>query len=319
MTGEPGWSCSLRIDQPGRTREGESEALLELAHATWPRLKTTADEGNHRRQPLFDSGGGRKKIVRVGTTSGPDDRHLPHSTDSQPPTTHPATKMTSSISSLRGVLCRSLARHTLPAASIAHPLPSTPLPLLRLSCRPAQPPRPPPTAAAAARSFHVAPALRSTKPAKKKQSKSEAGKAAKQLAVAQKARAARRDKGTAQEDPKLPAFRRVVLQVRRVPAPLRMGRNRHLRHWTIHRAWNLLRRQQREARARILMRQWQSMRAACEELRLTAGPGARDEGYLYRVAMEKKGVYGHNGIPIEYARPQTETPARQPWNHDWKR
>ncbi|KAL8344904.1 hypothetical protein RB601_005105 [Gaeumannomyces tritici] len=226
--------------------------------------------------------------------------------------------MATTISSLRGSLHRSLARRILPAALRPQPLP-TPLPLSR---RPtATLPTPPPPAS---RPFHAHAPLRNMKPPKKGGGgKSEAAKTAKAALAAQKARvAARRDKAAAganQADPKLLAFRRVVLQVRRVPAPLRMGRNRHLRHWTVDRAWNLLRRQQREARTRCLMRQWQSMRAACEELRLTAGPGARDEGYLYRVAMEKKGVYGHNGVPIEYARPQTETPPRQPWNHDWKR
>lgn len=103
------------------------------------------------------------------------------------------------------------------------------------------------------------------------------------------------------------------------PPPLRMARSRHLRHWTIHRAWLLHQRRLREARERELMRMQQGMSAACEELRKTSGPGTRDEGYLYRVAMEKKGVYGPNGIPIEYARLQTETPAREPWNHDWVR
>lgn len=110
-----------------------------------------------------------------------------------------------------------------------------------------------------------------------------------------------------------------VLSPRRIPPPLRMGRNRHLRHWTIHRAWLLFRRREREARERNLMRQYQSMHAACEELRLTAGPGTRDEGYLFRVAMEKIGVWGLRGVPIEYARAQTETPAKVAWNHDWKR
>lgn len=105
----------------------------------------------------------------------------------------------------------------------------------------------------------------------------------------------------------------------RVRPPLRMARNRHLRHWTIHRAWLLFRRQRRERRERELMQQYQAMHNACEALRLTEGPGTRPEGYLYRVAMEKKGVYGHAGVPIEYARAQVETPAREPWNHDWKR
>jgi len=106
---------------------------------------------------------------------------------------------------------------------------------------------------------------------------------------------------------------------RNIPPPLRMARNRHLRHWTIHRGWLMFRRKQREERERNLMRQFQSMSAACEELRLTNGPGTRDMGYLYRVAMEKKGVYGHHGIPIEYARAQTDTPPKTPWNHEWKR
>ncbi|KAH6631452.1 hypothetical protein F5144DRAFT_571113 [Chaetomium tenue] len=110
-----------------------------------------------------------------------------------------------------------------------------------------------------------------------------------------------------------------ILSPNRIPPPLRMGRNRHLRHWTIHRAWLLFRRREREARERNLMRQHQSMSAACEELRLTSGPGTRGEGYLYRMAMEKKGVYGLHGVPVEYARAQTETPARVAWNHDWKR
>jgi large subunit ribosomal protein L40 len=64
---------------------------------------------------------------------------------------------------------------------------------------------------------------------------------------------------------------------------------------------------------------YQSMNSACEELRNTSGPGTRPEGYLYRVAMEKHGLYGHNGVPIEYARMQTETPARVAWNHEWTR
>lgn len=128
-------------------------------------------------------------------------------------------------------------------------------------------------------------------------------------------------RGNETSDPKMMnmALHFKVLTTRRIPAPLRMARNRHLRHWTIHRAWLLFRRREREIRERTLMRQYQSMNAACEELRLTAGPGSRDEGYLYRVAMEKKGVYGLDGVPIEYARAQTETPARVAWDHDWKR
>lgn len=110
-----------------------------------------------------------------------------------------------------------------------------------------------------------------------------------------------------------------VLSPRRIPAPLRMARNRYLRHWTIHRAWLMFRRREREAREMVWMRQYQSMNRACEELRLTSGPGTRDEGSLLRTALEKKGVYGLKGIPIEYTRAQTETPGKVAWNHDWKR
>ncbi|KAI8629493.1 hypothetical protein F5Y19DRAFT_83920 [Xylariaceae sp. FL1651] len=104
---------------------------------------------------------------------------------------------------------------------------------------------------------------------------------------------------------------------RAIPAPLRFARNRALRHWTIHRAWLLYQRKERVRREQELERMYQSMHNAMEELRKTSGPGTRDEGFLYRVALEKHGLYGHDGVPIEYARPQTETPAREPWNHDW--
>ena len=103
------------------------------------------------------------------------------------------------------------------------------------------------------------------------------------------------------------------------PPPLRMARLRHLRHWTIHRAWMLFRRRQREGTERERQRINAGMWNACEELRLTAGPDSRGEGYLYRVAMEKKGVWGTSGVPIEYARFQTEYPATNAWDHDWKR
>ncbi|KAL7921787.1 hypothetical protein ACQKWADRAFT_294465 [Trichoderma austrokoningii] len=103
------------------------------------------------------------------------------------------------------------------------------------------------------------------------------------------------------------------------PPPLRMARLRYLRHWTIHRAWQLFRRKQHEAIDKERSRMHAGMYNACEELRKTVGPGSRAEGYLYRVAMEKKGVYGLEGVPIEYARFQTDSPAKEAWNHEWKR
>ncbi|KAK4159247.1 hypothetical protein QBC43DRAFT_362074 [Cladorrhinum sp. PSN259] len=127
-------------------------------------------------------------------------------------------------------------------------------------------------------------------------------------------------RGDEPRDPKMINLMRhlAVLNPKRIPAPLRMARNRYLRHWTIHRAWLMFRRKEREARERNWMRQYQSMNRACEELRLTSGPGSREQGYLFRIAMEKKGTYGLKGVPIEYARAQVDTPPRVAWNHDWK-
>ncbi|KAJ5239765.1 hypothetical protein N7468_004384 [Penicillium chermesinum] len=86
-------------------------------------------------------------------------------------------------------------------------------------------------------------------------------------------------------------------------APLRFSRNRYLRHWTIHRAWQLLQAKQRRNQELELQRQYQSMHAACEELRTGAGDG----GKLFRVAMNKKGVFSEM-FPIEYGRMQTDYP-----------
>ncbi|KAL1656583.1 hypothetical protein SLS61_001049 [Didymella pomorum] len=122
------------------------------------------------------------------------------------------------------------------------------------------------------------------------------------------------------------------------PRPLHFSRNRYLRHWTIHRAWMLFLRKRRWAEERELERQYMSMRAACEHLRLMdsngnkvseeeaggQGPDAgrlgvrgREVGRLYRSAMIKRGIWG--SVPIEYARVQTDYPSRQGWNHEWTR
>ncbi|KAH1637910.1 hypothetical protein KXV31_004364 [Aspergillus fumigatus] len=98
------------------------------------------------------------------------------------------------------------------------------------------------------------------------------------------------------------------------PRPLRFSRTRYLRHWTIHRAWQLYQAQQRRARQLELQRQWQAMNAACEELRTGAGDG----GKLFRISMNKRGVY-KDMFPIEYGRMQTEGPSKEGWNHEWKR
>ncbi|KAI8953655.1 hypothetical protein F4801DRAFT_103968 [Xylaria longipes] len=135
----------------------------------------------------------------------------------------------------------------------------------------------------------------------------------------QSSKKGRKGKGKGGDGPDPRILNLKAAMPRAVPAPLRFARNRALRHWTIHRAWLLFQRNERERRAHELERMYQSMSNACEELRNTSGPGTREEGYLYRVAMEKHGMYGHHAVPIEYARPQTETPARQPWNHEWTR
>lgn len=93
-------------------------------------------------------------------------------------------------------------------------------------------------------------------------------------------------------------------------------------------------------------RQYASMRSACEALRLINEDGVtveepsaviagrksgteqwgadwrdskgRGVGRLYRLAMFKGGD-ASEGVPIEYARIQTDWPRREGWDHDWKR
>ena len=83
------------------------------------------------------------------------------------------------------------------------------------------------------------------------------------------------------------------------------------------------------------------MRAACEELRKLAvshvdgegvyaqqfEPGLAAGGRLYRQAANREGNFARwdvhkgmkGGVPIEYARAQTETPPRDGWDHAWTR
>jgi len=89
---------------------------------------------------------------------------------------------------------------------------------------------------------------------------------------------------------------------------------------TIHRAWQLFQGKRRKEVEDELERQYTAMRNACEALRVTGDDGMVDgvnTGRLYRIAMNKTGVW--QGIPIEYARLQTEWPSKAGWNHDWKR
>ncbi|KAJ5155518.1 hypothetical protein N7492_008321 [Penicillium capsulatum] len=98
------------------------------------------------------------------------------------------------------------------------------------------------------------------------------------------------------------------------PRPLRFSRNRYLRHWTIHRAWQLFQAKQRRHQELELERQYQAMQSACEELRTGAGDGGR----LFRKSMNKKGIF-QDLFPIEYGRLQTDYPPAEGWNHEWKR
>ncbi|RMZ71515.1 Ribosomal L28 L40 mitochondrial [Pyrenophora seminiperda CCB06] len=125
------------------------------------------------------------------------------------------------------------------------------------------------------------------------------------------AKMAKRSKGPA-TDPRIVNIR-YHLQHPLTPRPLHFSRNRFLRHWTIHRAWMLFLRKRRWAEERELERQYMSMRAACEHLRLLdnngnrvseaeaggQGPDAgrlgtrgREVGRLYRSAMLKRGGVG---------------------------
>lgn len=97
-------------------------------------------------------------------------------------------------------------------------------------------------------------------------------------------------------------------------------------------------RKRRRAEELELERQYNSMSAACEHLRLMdsngmlvskdkaggqgadagrLGPMGTEVGRLYRAAMLKRNIWG--SVPIEYARAQTDFPSRDGWNHEWTR
>lgn len=74
------------------------------------------------------------------------------------------------------------------------------------------------------------------------------------------------------------------------------------------------------------------MREACEALRLIDQDGmtaeererlgepveqGKEMGRLYRLAMRKAGIW--DGVPVEYARLQTETPPKNGFNEGWTR
>ncbi|TKA43932.1 hypothetical protein B0A54_05693 [Friedmanniomyces endolithicus] len=140
-----------------------------------------------------------------------------------------------------------------------------------------------------------------------------------------------KDKGRPKTDMRITVIR-YHLKHPLTPRPLRFSRNRARRHWTIHRAWRLYQTKLRLSRQIELERQYNSMAAACEALRLVDGHGLTAEersrvgepdvsegdkevGRLYRIAMRKDDIW--KGVPIEYARIQTDTPPRNGWNHAW--
>lgn len=101
---------------------------------------------------------------------------------------------------------------------------------------------------------------------------------------------------------------RYTLDHPRTPRTLRFGTMRMLRHWTIHRAWRLYQHAQWRTRELELERQYNKIRAACEELRKTS-PG------LYRRAMAKSTFR----YPTVEMRIPTDTPPKGGWNHEWRR
>ncbi|KAF8535560.1 mitochondrial ribosomal protein L28-domain-containing protein [Trichophaea hybrida] len=120
---------------------------------------------------------------------------------------------------------------------------------------------------------------------------------------------ARKAKGGPQGDPRVRMIRYFLFHpAEHTPRPLKFGTMRMLRHWTIHRAWQLFKNAERVARERELERQYNKIRDACEEL-------AKADERLYRVALGKKEV---GTFPIEMRIP-TDTPPRNGWNHGWKR
>ncbi|KAI5242357.1 hypothetical protein E4T43_04837 [Aureobasidium subglaciale] len=145
----------------------------------------------------------------------------------------------------------------------------------------------------------------------------------------------KRNRGGPKKDQRIPTdfaekteLIRYFLSHPTTPRPLRFSRDRYLRHWTIHRAWQIYKAQLRTQHERDLERQYQSMRDACEALRLMDSSGhivkdgeaaaqGKSVGRLYRIAMMKNDIWG--GVPIEYARIQTDSPSTEGWNHGWTR
>lgn len=209
----------------------------------------------------------------------------------------------------------------LPATTRAAMRPPTPLLLQRARPTPSSQQNPPPTTTLAPSSapFSTTAALAGRIGKKAKAPKPQNKKKLEGIAAAKMAEKRRKSMAAQAIDPKVIAMWHFLYAPTSTQPPLRMARNRRMRHWTVHRAWQLLQRQREERRERELMQMQQSMANACEALRNMGGPGTRPTGWLYRKSMEKVGVWGIQAVPIEYARPMVETPGATPWNHEWKR
>ncbi|BFZ53943.1 hypothetical protein PYCC9005_000974 [Savitreella phatthalungensis] len=79
-----------------------------------------------------------------------------------------------------------------------------------------------------------------------------------------------------------------------------------LQHDTIHRAWLLWQRRQRERRTGDLRKAYDRMEAACEDL-------AQHSPQLFKSAMRKD---KKRGFPLEI-KAMTETPSTSGWNSAW--
>lgn len=228
--------------------------------------------------------------------------------------------------SMRSLL-RALPRSAnTPTVSTTITRPILPPSRLLAPCHPLAPQPTTTTTAAAAAAATRAFATTAPRPArqtnKKKPTKAGGGQPNKKKLDPAAARALarkRKQQAAAKLDPKIAALMKFLYAASQAPAPLRMARQRHLRHWAVHRAWQLHRRQAEHRRETELMRLQQSMASACEALRALDGPGTRPTGWLFRRAMLKEGVWARDAVPIEYARPLVETPGPRPWNHEWKR
>lgn len=100
---------------------------------------------------------------------------------------------------------------------------------------------------------------------------------------------------------------RDILFRNQTPAKLDFTEEEAIRHDTIHRAWQLHLRYQRERREMELERQYNKMKDACTDLE-THDPR------LFKAAMTKD--KSQSGFPIEM-RSMTDTPPKNGWNYTW--